>query len=498
MDAFHLVKSVVVRFGQSTLSTSLMITAAALLAGILVLFLLLRPKDKPSHHRLPPGSLGLPFVGETLPLLRALRCNKAQEFFDSRVKKFGNVFKTSLVGHPTIVVCGPSANKLILSNENKLVVNSWPSSLIKLIGQESLSTKTGEDHKSIRAALASYISTAELQKNLDKMSSVIREHIDKKWKGKEQVKAVPLVNQLVFALAADLFFGIDDEDEQERLHHLVETVAAGCLSVAVDLPGTSYHRAVRAHQELDKIISSLMEKRRSQLRSGEASPSQDLLSVLLTFKDERGKRLTDKEIVDNVSVFLHGGSDTTISPVVLMLKLFDSNPECYQKMAQEQLEIISNKTEGEEVTWKDLREMKYTWQAAQETLRLFPPVFGTFRRAITDIHYDGYTIPKGWKILWTPYSTHGKEEYFREAEKFRPERFDEGEADPSPYVYIPFGAGARKCPGWELSKLEILIFMHHFVKNFSSYSIDPNEGIAADPTPPLPANGLAIKLHPRV
>lgn len=48
--------------------------------------------------------------------------------------------------------------------------------------------------------------------------------------------------------------------------------------------------------------------------------------------------------------------------------------------------------------WDDLQKMKYTWRAAQETLRLCPPVVGTWRKAIVDISYAGFTIPRGWKV----------------------------------------------------------------------------------------------------
>ncbi|KAH9291169.1 hypothetical protein KI387_043636, partial [Taxus chinensis] len=61
-----------------------------------------------------------------------------------------------------------------------------------------------------------------------------------------------------------------------------------------------------------------------------------------------------------------------------------------------QLGIVANKRVGEEISWKDLKAMKYTWQVVQETLRMFPPLFGSFRKAMVDIDYDGYTIPKGW------------------------------------------------------------------------------------------------------
>jgi cytochrome P450 len=42
--------------------------------------------------------------------------------------------------------------------------------------------------------------------------------------------------------------------------------------------------------------------------------------------------------------------------------------------------------------------MKYTWKVALETLRMFPPIFGGFRKAVKDIEYNGYIIPKGWQV----------------------------------------------------------------------------------------------------
>jgi hypothetical protein len=62
-------------------------------------------------------------------------------------------------------------------------------------------------------------------------------------------------------------------------------------------------------------------------------------------------------------------------------------------------EIVKNKAEGEALTWEDLTKMKFTWRVAQETLRIVPPVFGNFRRALEDIEFDGYFIPKGWQVI---------------------------------------------------------------------------------------------------
>ncbi|GLJ42998.1 hypothetical protein SUGI_0892450 [Cryptomeria japonica] len=475
----------------SSSALSFIFTAFAVSVGILVLVLNL--KQKPSH-RLPPGSLGFPLIGETLQFLWALRSNKAQEFFDKRVNKFGHVFKTSLIGHPTVVVSGSSGNRFILSNENKLLTNSWPSSFLKLMGKDSVSSKSGEEHRILRDALSGSLDPVALQNYLSQMNAVIQDEINRQWKGKDEVKMLPLVRHLMFSISSSLFFGINDTHEQEHLDKLFDTVLAGTLSVPVNLPGTSFHRALKARSEVDKILSSVIERRRSGLNS----VNLDLLSVFLNFKDERGNPLTDKEILDNISLLLHAAFGSIISTITIMFKLLSSNPECYQKMSQEQLGIASSKKEGEEITWNDLRDMKYTWQVAQETLRMFPPVFGGFRKSMTDLHYDGYTIPKGWKLLWTPYTTQTKEEYFLEPEKFRPSRFEDEGANVAPYTYVPFGGGIRVCPGCEFAKMEILLFAHHFVKAFSGYSaIDPHEKISGNPCPPLPVKGFPIKLFIR-
>jgi cytochrome P450 len=133
------------------------------------------------------------------------------------------------------------------------------------------------------------------------------------------------------------------------------------------------------------------------------------------------------------------------------------------------LEISATKEAGQLLEWEDLQRMKYSWRAAQEALRLQPPVGGGYRKAIKDFKYGGFTIPKGWKVSpctfslsvslsvedyrknltaigymqihWTVKSTHGKSEYFSNPDKFDPSRF-EGDGPP-PYTFVPFGGGPR-------------------------------------------------------
>ncbi|PWA91940.1 hypothetical protein CTI12_AA084840 [Artemisia annua] len=128
---------------------------------------------------------------------------------------------------------------------------------------------------------------------------------------------------------------------------------------------------------------------------------------------------------------------------------------------------------GELLNWEHLSKMKYSWNVACEVLRLAPPLQGSFREAITDFVYNGYSIPKGWKLYWSALSTHKNLEVFPEPQKLDPSRFD-GKG-PAPYTFVPFGGGPHICPGREYARLEILVFMHHLVIKYKWEKVILNE-----------------------
>ncbi|CAI0379880.1 unnamed protein product [Linum tenue] len=138
--------------------------------------------------------------------------------------------------------------------------------------------------------------------------------------------------------------------------------------------------------------------------------------------------------------------------------------------------------------------MKYTWRVAQETMRMFPPIFGGFRNALKDIEFEGYLIPKGWQVFWATGLTHMDQTIFPEPERFDPTRFENTTSVP-PYCYIPFGGGARICPGYEFAKVEILVAIHYIVTQFT-WKMCADNRFSRDPMP-VPTKGLPIKIEPR-
>nr|AHF49536.1 CYP450 716-like protein [Ginkgo biloba] len=439
----------------------------------------------------PPGTFGLPLIGETLEFLGCQRSGKPAEFFDTRINKYGEIFKTSIVGHPTAMFCSPAGNRLLFSNENKLVVSSWPSSVGKLFGK-SILTATGDEAKRLRRMLMMFLRPEALQTFVGRVDLIARRHLADEWIGKEEVRVFPLMEHYTFSLACNLFASVDDEGEIAKLSHHFMVLLKGVLQIPIDLPGTRYNKAKHAASAIRRELQSIIDHRRIALAHGNASLEQDLMSYLLSNVDEEGKSLTDEEIKDNILQLFFASHDTSSATLTLLLKYLAEHPDCYERILKEQLEIAGSKAGGQLLEWEELQKMKYSWRAAQETLRMTPPVQGSFREAITDFTYGGFTIPRGWKCYWTVNSTHKKAEYFEDPEKFDPSRF-EG-AGPAPYTFVPFGGGHRMCPGNEFARMEMLVFLHNIAKSFKWELVDKDEKISVDPMP-APVNGLPIKLH---
>ncbi|GLJ24653.1 hypothetical protein SUGI_0471360 [Cryptomeria japonica] len=64
-----------------------------------------------------PGSFGLLWIGETIGFLNALKVDECDKWFADKVAKDGPVFKTSLMGCPTVVLTGQAGNRFLLQND---------------------------------------------------------------------------------------------------------------------------------------------------------------------------------------------------------------------------------------------------------------------------------------------------------------------------------------------------------------------------------------------
>ncbi|KAF5197584.1 Cytochrome p450 [Thalictrum thalictroides] len=102
------------------------------------------------NGKLPPGSMGLPLLGESIQFFKPESSFDIHPFIKNRVKRYGKLFKTSLVGCPVIVSTDPDISHFIFQEEGNSLELWYSDSFMRLIGQNKLTTSTGAIHKYLR------------------------------------------------------------------------------------------------------------------------------------------------------------------------------------------------------------------------------------------------------------------------------------------------------------------------------------------------------------
>ncbi|KAL9281359.1 unnamed protein product [Arabidopsis thaliana] len=467
------------------------------LSSILLSLLFLRIKHLShfSYPNLPPGKTGFPLIGESFSFLSAGRQGHPEKFITDRVRCFSSsssscIFKTHLFGSPTAVVTGASGNKFLFTNENKLVVSWWPDSVNKIF-PSSMQTSSKEEAKKLRTLLSQFMKPEALRRYVGVMDEIAQRHFETEWANQDQVIVFPLTKKFTFSIACRSFLSMEDPARVRKLEEQFNTVAVGIFSIPIDLPGTRFNRAIKASRLLRKEVSGIVRQRKEELKAGKTLKEHDILSHMLMNIGET----KDEDLADKIIGLLIGGHDTASIVCTFVVNYLAEFPHVYQRVLQEQKEILKEKKEKEGLRWEDIEKMRYSWNVACEVMRIVPPLSGTFREAIDHFSFKGFYIPKGWKLYWSATATHMNSDYFSEPERFEPNRF-EG-SGPKPYTYVPFGGGPRMCPGKEYARLEILIFMHNLVNRFKWEKVFPNENkIVVDPLP-IPDKGLPIRIFPQ-
>ncbi|KAF7150169.1 hypothetical protein RHSIM_Rhsim02G0044500 [Rhododendron simsii] len=457
------------------------------LSLVITVFAFRRRSD--SGVKLPPGSFGWPIMGETMEFL----FGKPENFVADRMKKYSHdIFKTNILGEKTAVLCGPNGNKFLFSNEQKLFTVFRPHPIQKLFR----SYKTNAPAPPVEATPEDFLRTPgffkpeALMRFLAKMDSITQQQLDIHWEGLSEVKVFPLSKTVTLTLACRFFLGIDNPERIATLVGHFDRVTLGMHSIILNVPGTIFYRANKAAAAIRKELVNVIKEKKAAMTSG--APIQDILSHLIVAADPNGNFTPEAVIADMMMGLIVAGYSTVSTTITFFMKYVGENPDVYNRVLSEQLEISKGKKAGEMLDWEDLSKMKYSWNVMCEVMRLVPPLQGTFREALCDFTYAGYTIPKGWKVYWTVSTTNKNPMYFKDPEKFNPSRYEDGQAPP-PYTYVPFGGGPRLCPGKEYARLAVLTFIHNVVKRYKWEVLFPNEKVMGDMMP-TPEKGLPIRL----
>uniref|UniRef100_A0A0D6QVC1 Cytochrome P450 n=1 Tax=Araucaria cunninghamii TaxID=56994 RepID=A0A0D6QVC1_ARACU len=462
-----------------------------------LLHAVLRLRIKGNMPQLPPGSLGLPYWGESLSYLNSWT-NKANPdvWYDIRRAAHGKIFKTHILGSPTVVMLGPEANRFILINENKLFRNSWPKSVKALIGENALIISQGADHKRMRRIVLSVLGQEILKKSVVRFERLLLHHLDSGWHTGQIIHAYRQVKDMALCVTAAYLIGLKPGDALEAFSRHFRVLNAGLLSHPLDLPWTVFGKAKRARSFVQAQIYAQIQVHRASIQANSKKPEEEgnfLDMILSTGEAGSDLSLSDEEIVDNLTGLLLAGEDTTACALSTIMYHLARSPHLAHRLRKECETLWIMKNPGEPLTWNEIKGLRFLRNVISEGLRIVAPVNGGFKQAKVDVVYGGYTIPKGWKVHYSMRQTNNKDEYFPNPELFDPDRFNERH---EPFSFIPFGQGNRICPGMEFAKLEMELFLYHLVLRFDWELVEPDEPLNMQTLVPYPVHGLPLLLKP--
>ncbi|KAI5397212.1 hypothetical protein KIW84_063144 [Lathyrus oleraceus] len=427
--------------------------------------------------------MGWPYFGETLKLYT----QNPNSFFSSRQKRYGDIFKTHILGCPCVMISSPEAARTVLVTQAHLFKPTYPPSKEKMIGPEALFFQQGAYHSMLKKMVQASFSPSTIKDSVSHVDQIVQKMVPS-WTNRT-INTLEEMKKYAFEVAANSAFGEIKEMEMEEIRELYHCLEKGYNSYPLNLPGTSYWKAIKARKVLNEIIRKIMERRKESRNYGGG-----LLGILLRGgrgDQQQQQQLTDSQVADNLIGVIFAAHDTTASVLTWVLKYLHDNLNLLETVTKEH-EGIKNKLikENRGLSWEDTRQMPFTTRVIQETLRSASILSFTFREAVQDVELEGYTIPKGWKVLPLFRSIHHSPHFFPQPHKFDPSRF---EVPPRANTYMPFGSGVHSCPGSELAKLEVLVLLHHLTLKYRWEVVGNGDGIQYGPFP-VPKNGLPLKI----
>ena len=212
---------------------------------------------------------------------------------------------------------------------------------------------------------------------------------------------------------------------------------------------------------LRKLVLDMVKQRRAE---GCERSYFDYLAMLMGAREKNGGApMSDRQLVDEVMTLVVAGHETTASVLNWTWYLLSRHPEVEERLHAE----IATQPAEMPPSLMEVESMRYTGQVLNETMRLYPPGWLLSRRTIAPDMLCGYEVPGGTEVLLPLYLLHRHPRYWKDADRFEPDRFSpEREAERPRFAFVPFAAGPRHCIGETLALYEMLMHLRKAVPRF--------------------------------
>ncbi|KAK1684796.1 hypothetical protein QYE76_045720 [Lolium multiflorum] len=466
---------------------------AALAAVLALLHWVYRWRHPKSTGTLPPGSMGLPIIGETLQFFAPNPTCGLSPFVRDRVKKYGSMFKTSIVGRPVVVSADPDVNHYVFQNEGKLFESWYPDTFTEIFGRDNVGSLHGFIYKYLKTLVLRLYGQENLKAVLLAETDAACRGSLASWAAQPCVDIKEGLSTMIFDLTAKKLIGYEPSESSESLRLNFTAFIRGLISFPLNIPGTAYHECMEGRKNAMKVLKGMMKERMADPER----KSEDFFDHVIQELRREKPLLTETIALDLMFVLLFASFETTALALTLGVKLLAENPKVVDALTEEHEAIIRNREDPDAaVTWAEYKSMTFTSQVIMEIVRLANIVPGIFRRALQDVEIKGYTVPAGWGIMVCPPAVHLNPEIYEDPLAFNPWRWQgKPEITGGTKHFMAFGGGLRFCVGTDLTKVLMATFIHNLVTKYR-WSTVKGGNIVRTPGLGFP-DGFDIQLFPK-
>ncbi|WP_331751441.1 cytochrome P450 (plasmid) [Streptomyces globisporus] len=398
--------------------------------------------------RIPTAANRLPLIGHGVQLAR-----RRTEFLAS-LTEVGEIVEINMAGMPAYVLTDPDLVwRVLVSESHNYLRGRMFDKMTEVLG-DGLATISGEAHRDTRRILQSTFHKRQIAAYGPVMSSIAAD-VAESWRAGQVIEIDDAMNDLTARVVNGILFSSDlgaaaADAIQRRLPvvmrgMLTRTLIPGAWQL-LPLPANIRYR--RSIEQMDSAIDAAIAAYRSS-----GADYSDMLTTLLSLKDETGNPMSDQWIHDQVITVAVGGIETTSAALSWCLRYIGTRPDLEQELHEELDAVLGDRP----VELGHVMALKFLGRVVQEVLRMHA-VAVFMRRTIGPTQLGSYKLPASAEIIVSPYTMHRSARWFPEHGRFDPDRWLRSETQNLPKgAFIPFSAGHTKCIADNFAVLEITL-----------------------------------------
>lgn len=334
-----------------------------------------------------------------------------------------------------VAIADPEAiRELFTGDQSDLLAGHANGFMAPIVGNHSLLTLDGPEHLRQRRLIAPSFNGSRVAGFRGVVRDAAEREVDS-WQPGQEIVLRDRMRALTFEVICRAVFGITERERIDRLRAaLVALIDSSWMLLAPSIvQRVLLQRRVHA---ADGLLYEEIERRRGEPDLEERT---DVLSLLMTARDEDGNAMTDRELRDELVTLLGAGHETTATALSFGLELLMRNPRELERLRAAIAE------DGGDARLEAVM---------RETMRIRPVIDAVERTLTKPRVVLGYELPPGIKVYPSILLVHGRSDLYDDPDAFRPDRYVDGE--PQPYGWIPFGGGIRRCIGAALAQAEFV------------------------------------------